>query len=124
MPEAKKKRVLVAEDERSMARALALKLESEGFEVVNAYDGQEALDALGKGKFNVMLLDLIMPEVDGFKVLEEMKAKKISVPVIVSTNLSQSEDETRARDLGAKDYFVKSNTSISDVVKHVKNAMK
>jgi DNA-binding response OmpR family regulator len=121
---AAKKHILVVEDEKSMARALELKLTSSGYDVTVAYDGSEALDALQKGTFDIALLDLIMPKVDGFEVLRQMKERGDKTPVIVSTNLSQSEDEKRAKELGAKDYFVKSDTPITEVIAYIKKVLK
>lgn len=112
--------ILIAEDEKPMAKALELKLGREGFQTLVASDGEEALSLLVKAKADLMLLDLIMPKIDGFRVLERMKAEHITTPVIVLTNLSQAEDEKRAKDLGAKDFFVKADTPIADIVKHVK----
>jgi len=118
-----KKKVVVAEDEKPMARALQLKLEKKGYEVFLAYNGKQALEQVKKHKPHVMLLDLVMPELDGFGVLEELKKRKDKTPVIVSTNLSQQQDEQRVRELGAKDYFVKSNTSLVDVIKHIEKIL-
>ncbi|MFT7506868.1 MAG: DNA-binding response OmpR family regulator [Acidimicrobiales bacterium] len=116
----KQKKILIAEDEKPMARALKLKLTHEGFDTTAVFDGQSALDLLKKEKFDLVILDLVMPRVDGFQVLEKMKSEKINVPTIVTSNLSQIEDEERVRSLGAKDFFVKSHISIADVVTHVK----
>lgn len=117
------KKILIAEDEKPMARALQLKLKSEGYDAVIAPNGSKALDFLKKEKFDLMLLDLMMPTVDGFEVLEELKKKKIKIPVLVSTNLGQEEDQKRAKDLGAKEYFVKADTPINEVVAKVKSAL-
>ncbi|OGH58921.1 MAG: hypothetical protein A2725_04205 [Candidatus Magasanikbacteria bacterium RIFCSPHIGHO2_01_FULL_33_34] len=117
------KKILVAEDEKPMARALELKLNNSGFETTVVHDGDQAIKALLKEKYDLLLLDLIMPVKDGFVVLEEIKKEKISVPVIVSTNLSQDEDAKKAKDLGAVDYFVKSDTSISKVVEYIKRVV-
>lgn len=106
-----------------MAKALELKLNSSGFEAKAVFDGDEALEELAKTKYDLMLLDLMMPKKDGFGVLEEMKAKGIKIPVIVSTNLSQEGDIAKVKELGAKDYFVKSDTPITEVVKHVKKIL-
>ena len=67
------KKILVAEDEKPLARALQLKLSKSGFEVRNAFDGAEALEAVTKDKFDLVLLDLVMPKTDGFKFLEELQ---------------------------------------------------
>ncbi len=112
-------RILVAEDEKPLARALELKLTHSGYGVDIAYNGKEALTLLEQKKFDMLLLDLVMPEVDGFSVLSEMKKKHISIPVIVLTNLGQENDVERAKSLGAKDYFVKSQISIAAIIERI-----
>lgn len=116
-------RILIAEDEKPMSRALELKLQKSGFETRAAYDGDEALKFLESEKFDLLLLDLMMPKKDGFGVLTEMKKRGDKTPVIVSTNLSQTEDMTRVAQLGAKDYFIKSDTPINQVVEHIKEVL-
>ncbi|MCX6795320.1 MAG: response regulator [Candidatus Falkowbacteria bacterium] len=115
-----KKRILVIEDEKPLARALELKLVHEGFEVLGAANGEIAISLLTSDKFSLVICDLIMPKVDGFQVLEFIRDQKIKTPVIILTNLSQSEDEKRVRALGASEFFVKSNTSILKIIEHVK----
>jgi DNA-binding response OmpR family regulator len=117
------KKILIVEDERPMARALDLKLTHAGFEVQSAFDGEEALKKIGEEKYDLVLLDLIMPKLDGFAVLEGIKNKGITVPVIVLSNLGQKEDEEKAKKLGAWDYLIKSNTPISEIVKEVSKAL-
>ena len=117
------RKILIAEDEIPMAKALQLKLNNSGFDAEAVYDGEKAIEALQSSTYDVLLLDLVMPKKDGFAVLEEIRKNNISVKVIVSTNLSQAEDEKKAKELGAIDYFVKSNTSINDVIEHVKKAL-
>jgi DNA-binding response OmpR family regulator len=68
-------------------------------------------------------MDLMMPVMDGFKLLEELKKTDIKIPVIISTNLSQEEDKKRVMDLGATDYFVKSDIPINEVIERVKQAL-
>ena len=119
-----RKRILIVEDERPIARAFELKLSHSGFEPVVTYDGEEALLALEKQKFDLILLDLIMPKMDGFAFLRELGKRKIKVPAIVTSNLGQEEDIRRAKELGAKDYFVKSDTPIADIVAHVEKVLK
>jgi len=114
------KRVLVVEDEKPIARALELKLNRSGFEAKAVFGGEDALKALKKEKFHLIVLDLIMPKIDGFAVLSKLKARKDKTPVIVITNLGQEEDLRRAKKLGALDYFVKSDTPIADIVEHIK----
>ncbi len=116
---AKNKKILIVEDEKSIANALKLKLENSGYESDIALNGREALEMLEGNGYSLVLLDLVMPVMDGFGVLEEMKKKGITTPVLISTNLSQEEDEKRAKELGAKDFFVKSDTPITEVINQV-----
>ncbi len=113
-------KILIAEDEKPMARALVLKLTKEGFDAQSAGDGEEALQILEKGGIDLMLLDLVMPKLDGFGVLKAVKERKIKVKIIVSSNLSQTEDFNKAKELGALDFMVKSNVSLSEIVEKVK----
>ncbi|MDP2656082.1 MAG: response regulator [bacterium] len=115
----KAKKILIMEDEKPMARALELKLTHAGFDAIAVFDGEAGMALLEKEEFGLIILDLVMPKMDGFSVLQALKDKKIDIPVIVSSNLSQPDDETRARDLGAKDFFIKSNTPIASIVEHV-----
>lgn len=114
------KKILIVDDEKALAKALEIKLSHEGFETSVAYDGSEAIDALAKDHYDLVLLDLVMPNLDGFAVLEKINASNIKTTVIVSSNLSQEEDAEKAKSLGAAGYFVKSDMSLSDIVKKVK----
>lgn len=114
-----KKKILIIEDEKPMARALELKLSHEGFEATSAFNGESGLELLDKETFDLILCDLVMPKVDGFKVLEALKEKKKKIPVMVLTDLSQEDDEKRAKALGAKEFFIKSNTPIASIVEKV-----
>lgn len=116
----KNKKILVAEDEAPMAKALELKLQHAGFSVTTVFDGEEAVKALNADNFDLVLLDLVMPKLDGFGVLEHMKQAGKMVKTIILSNLSQDEDTKRAKELGAQDFFVKSNTPINDIVERVK----
>lgn len=116
-------KILIAEDEKPIANVLKLKLNKSGFEAKAVYDGIQAIVAMNDQKFDLVLLDLVMPNLDGFGVLEKMKQKGITTPVIVSTNLSQKSDIEKAKSLGAVDYFVKSDTSINGVVEHIKKIL-
>jgi DNA-binding response OmpR family regulator len=117
-------RVLIAEDEKAMANALELKLKKTGFEAVAVFDGDSVIKAIEKEKFDIILLDLMMPKTDGFSVMQELKELKNDTPVMVLSNLSQEEDRKRAIDLGAKDYFVKSDTPITEIVQKVASYLK
>ena len=114
------KKILITEDEKPMARALELKLIHEGYETKAAPNGQEGLNMLEKEDFDLVLLDLVMPLVDGFSVLKTLKTRGKMPFVIVLSNLSQEDDRKRALELGAKDFFVTSNTSLAEIVEKVK----
>jgi two-component system response regulator VicR len=117
------KKILIVEDEKAIASALELKLKHEGYEVQCVFDGNSALELLKNAKFDLILLDLIMPQMDGFGVLTELKARNDKTSVIVLSNLSQAEDMTRAKELGAKDFFIKSDIPIAEVIKKVHHAL-
>ena len=118
-----KKKVLIIEDRKPIIKALNIKLERSGFEVKMAEDGEAGLKALESDKFDLILLDIVLPKINGFTILAEMQARKIDTPVIVLSNLSQEEDARRAKELGAKDYFIKSDISINEVVKRVSRVL-
>lgn len=115
----RQKKILIAEDERPMARALELKLTHMGFTVVVVSNGEAALEAMHREVFDLLLLDLVMPKVDGFQVLEALHGAKKTIPVVIISNLSQPEDEQRTKQLGAKAFFIKSNTPIATIVTFV-----
>lgn len=115
-----KKKILVVEDEKALSRALMLKLTGSDIDVKVVSDGEIALGTLRKETFDLILLDLILPKKDGFVVLEELKARGDTTPVMVTTNLGQEEDMQRATALGARAYFVKSDTDIAYIVERVK----
>jgi two-component system, OmpR family, copper resistance phosphate regulon response regulator CusR len=118
-----KKKILVIEDEKPMAHAMELKLTRAGFDVATAGNGEEGLTTLHDHPVDLILMDLIMPKRDGFSVLEELKRTGNSVPVIVLSNLSQAEDEHRAKALGATDFFIKSNTPLATIVERVQSIL-
>lgn len=114
------KKILVAEDEKAISKALILKLEHAGFTASPAYDGESALEMIAKEQFDLVLLDLMMPKLDGFNVLNQMKTKGLTTPVIVTSNLGQEEDIKKAKELGARDYFIKSDTALAEIVEKIK----
>ncbi len=119
-----KKSILVAEDERPMANALTLKLTHEGYDVTTVYDGAAAVDSVEKKKFDLIMLDLVMPLMNGFDALAKFRLiKDFKTPIMVMTNLSQLEDEKKARELGATDFLIKSNTPLSEIVDKVKQVL-
>ncbi len=112
------------EDEKPMARALELKLNHSGFLATSVNDGQSGLDLLAKEKFDLILMDLMMPKLDGFAVLKALQAANNKIPILVLSNLSQEEDDAKVKALGAKDFFIKSNTSLTKLVDYIGKILK
>jgi DNA-binding response OmpR family regulator len=120
----KVKKILVTEDEKSLAKVLQAKLTRSGYEVKVAFNGEECLQLLKNESFDLILLDLIMPRVDGFSVMRELHTQGPMPDIIVMSNLGQESDVDEARSLGAKDYLVKSNTPLSALVERVEDFFK
>ncbi|OGH88546.1 MAG: hypothetical protein A2537_00215 [Candidatus Magasanikbacteria bacterium RIFOXYD2_FULL_36_9] len=115
----KLQRILIVEDEKPMAHALELKLNHSGFETAVAFDGEAALENLKKQKFDLVLLDLMIPKINGFGVMKAMKENKDKTPVIIASNLGQDDDAQKAKTMGAAWYFVKSDTPINKIVDYI-----
>ena len=115
-------KILLAEDDKFISRAYSDGFKRAGFDVVAAFEGIEAIEKAKTGEFDLILLDLIMPEKNGFEVLGEIKMddKIKDTPVIVLSNLGQESDIERAKELGAEDYMIKANFSMTDVVDKIK----
>jgi len=124
MPKTKVKKILIVEDEKPLAKALELKLKHEGFEAQSILNGGYVQESLEKESYDLIILDLVMPIVDGFEVLEKLKKDKNKIPIIVLSNLNQGEDERKVKELGAVEFFVKSNTPITEMVKNIKKVLK
>lgn len=108
MPDSKFKnyRILVVEDEQRMARFIRLNLEHDGFRVVEAYNGTQAMDRLRTALPDLILLDVMLPDLDGFEVLKMIRSIS-SVPVIMVTAKGEEDDRVRGLELGADDYVTK-----------------
>lgn len=100
-------RLLLAEDEKSLSRALVKILEHGNYSVDPVYDGQEALDYLEVGNYDGVILDIMMPKVDGLTVLKKLRNKGSLIPVLLLTAKSEIEDKVTGLDLGANDYLTK-----------------
>ena len=115
------KKILVVDDEKSLASMMSSKLNSSGYQTTAVYDGRQALATLSKESFDLMILDLLMPNGDGFFVLNKLKKLKSKIPIIiVASNLSSKEDIEKAKKLGALDYFNKSDFTLEEMVNKVK----
>ncbi len=119
-------RILLVEDDRILRRAVQTTLRRHGFNVVAADDGEKALRLAKTEVPRLVLLDLIIPKVQGFEVLRRLKQdpKTASIPVLILSNLGQESDVKQAMDLGAVDYLVKANLSLDQLVKKVGQLLK
>lgn len=118
------KMILIVEDDQVLLRVLYLFLKRRsGYSIATASDGDTALKMAQRLKPNVILLDLILPKMDGFSVLRSLKAdpNMKDIPVIILSNLGDTGDVEKAKDLGAADYFVKANTDLSVILDKIKN---
>jgi two-component system alkaline phosphatase synthesis response regulator PhoP len=111
-------KILIVDDDKKLNRMLEFRLSNAGFMTKAAFDGEEALRILKKESFDLIVLDLVMPKMPGFDVLVEMRRLNIQAPVVVLSMLRQEEDVRRARELGAREYFVKLPSFVDAVVKY------
>lgn len=100
-------RILLAEDERSLSRAVAALLEKNHYSVDAVYDGEEALTYLDAGNYDALILDIMMPKLDGLEVLRRLRQQGNSIPILLLTAKSEVEDKVTGLDMGANDYLTK-----------------
>lgn len=117
------KKILIIEDEKTSAKALEIKLQKVGYDTKTVFNGEEGLKELENGDYDLVLLDILMPIVDGWSVLEKIKEKEIKVKVIITSNLSQPEDKKRAMEMGASDFMVKSDSTLTDIVDRIQSIL-
>ena len=124
--EAKKVKVLIVDDDAFLSGIYATKLELDGFAVVSARDGDEGLKAALKEIPDLILLDVLMPKLDGFEVLKRLKAEETTknIPVIMLTNLGQKEDVEKGLQEGAADYLIKAHFVPAEAVAKIKKVLK
>jgi CheY-like chemotaxis protein len=119
-------KVMVVEDDALLSQVLSKALTAEGFSVISVKDGLDAI-SLGKKHIpDVILLDLILPSLDGFGVLENLKSDNTTknIPVAVISNLDNVADIKSVKVLGAEEFFIKANTELEKIVKFVKSKIK
>ncbi|MGB9780472.1 response regulator transcription factor [Caldanaerobacter sp.] len=117
-----KEKVLIVEDERQIARFLQLEFEHEGYEVKIAYDGVSGLKEALEGDYDIVLLDVMLPVIDGYEVLEKIREKS-DIPVIMLTAKDQVKDKVKGLDIGADDYVTKP-FSIEELFARVRAALR
>lgn len=117
-------KVALIEDDQMLSEMYQIKFKKDGFKIVSAPDGAEGIALVEQEHPDVILLDVIMPKMDGFHVLKTLRGKGLDTPIILLTNLGQEEDIQKGRDLGATDYFVKSNFTPEAIVEKVQQVLK
>ncbi len=123
---AARKTVFVIEDDRFLSSLIKARLEKDGYAVIQAFDGEEGLNALKQAKTDIIVLDLILPKMSGFEVLEAISTNPLMnrIPLIILSNLAQESDILKAKQFGATEYFVKVKVSIDDLVNKINSILK
>ncbi len=116
---------MIIEDDTFLSSLMKARLEKEGFTVIQAFNGEEAIETLKQEVPDLIILDLIMPKVTGFEVLQNISiSPQLSkAAIIILSNLAQDSDIEKARQFGAKEYFVKVKVSIDDLVTRIKSLL-
>jgi DNA-binding response OmpR family regulator len=120
-------KVLLVEDDAFLREICSKKLVKEGFTVYEALDGEQALNSITAVKPDIVLLDIILPAIDGFQILHQIRSNKEkaigNVPVIMLSNLGQDDDIKKAMDMGANDYLVKAHFTTEEIVGKIKKTL-
>lgn len=116
------KKVLLVEDDLQISKVYEIQLKKEGILAVLAHDGEEAMELFVKEKPDLIVLDLMLPKMDGFGVLEDVRKnhENTNIPIIVISNLGQKDDKIKAISLGATEYMIKVDHSIKEIVDKIK----
>lgn len=119
------KKILIIEDEATLQKALSTILIQEGFDVHSSLDGENGYGAASAFGPDLILLDLILPKMDGYEVLAKLKKeeKTKDIPIVILTNLGSVSDVQKALDLGATTYLVKTDYDLADVVDKIKQIL-
>ncbi len=114
-------KVLIVEDDAMISNMYKIRLEQEAYSVVTADNGSQGLEVAVREKPDLILLDVMMPQIDGFSLLQELRLQDIfkKTPIIMLTNLGTTEDREKGRQFGATDYLVKANLTPAEVSKVV-----
>ena len=116
------KKILVVEDDKFLRELIIQKLLKEGYEVLQAADGEEGVKKAKEGKPDLALLDIILPGIDGFEVLRQIRAGETNshLPVVILSNVGQKEDIEKGMELGATDYLIKAHFTPGEIVEKIK----
>lgn len=115
------KKILVIEDDKLLGRIFCKYLDKAGYQVFWAENAKKAYEAIQAQSLDMIFLDIMLPEIDGYQVLREIRAssKFSQIPLVVLSNLSSSSDMEKAMNLGATDYIIKSNVDLNELVEKI-----
>lgn len=118
-------KILVIEDDTFLRELIVQKLDQEGYDVEEAVDGKEGVKQALAQKPDIILLDLILPGIDGFEVLRQLKEDEAlaPIPVLILSNLGQKEDIDKGMKLGAKDFLIKAHFTPGEIIEKIKNIL-
>ena len=115
-------KIIIVEDDLFLLSILVEKFKETDFDVETAIDGEDGLNKIKAGGFDLVLLDMVLPKIDGFKILEELRGGKLKkIPVIILSNLYDKNNIDKAILLGAKDYIVKARSTPEEIVLKIKS---
>lgn len=120
------KKILIIEDDKFLRELIGQKLLKEGYDIVDAVDGEQGIKSIKNEKPDLVLLDLILPGVDGFEVLTKIKedSKIAQIPVIILSNLGQKDDIEKGLKMGAVDYLIKAHFTPGEIIGKIKLILK
>jgi len=115
------KKILIIEDDNFLQGLEVAKLEKEGYKILTASTGEDAMKKITEPAIDIILLDLVLPDFDGFDILKKIRETKETkdIPVIVFSNLSEEKITKKSEELGATDFMVKSNFTLDELVKRI-----
>lgn len=120
------RKILIVEDDKFLRELIVKKLSNEGYEVAEAADGEQGLQQIKEAAPELVLLDLILPGIDGFEVLAQKREDPFiaRIPVVILSNLGQKEDVDKGLNLGAIDYLIKAHFTPGEIIEKVRNILK
>lgn len=124
-PKLTEKKIILIEDDPFLRNLMLTKLQKDGFDVVEAFDGEDGLSKINELRPALILLDLILPGINGFEVLQQLKSNQSTsmIPVIILSNLGSRTDVEKGLKLGAYDFMIKAHFTPEEIVEKIKNAL-
>lgn len=119
------KKILVIEDDKFLRELISQKLIKEGYDILEAVDGEKGIESTKTEKPDLILLDLILPGIDGFEVLAKIKSdSEVSeIPIIILSNLGQKDDIEKGLNMGAVDYLIKAHFTPAEIIEKIRAVM-